>query len=89
MLQMLDGSVYMIVYMEQILYLQKSQLVKDMILRGAKVIEYTKNFLDENFKLKNSKWNVNKILIKNIIKFVFKGKNTELENDEKYVGYRH
>ena len=33
--------------------------------RGAQVIEYTKNFLDENFKLKNSRWkNVNKISIK-------------------------
>ncbi len=58
--------------------------------RGAKVIEYTKNFLDENFKLKNSKWkNVNKILIKeHKLNLYLDKSNTELENDEKYVGYR-
>tara|TARA_Y100001960_G_scaffold283421_1_gene318499 strand:- start:57 stop:2207 length:2151 start_codon:yes stop_codon:yes gene_type:complete len=58
--------------------------------RGAKVIEYTKNFLDKNFKLKNSKWkNVNKISIKeHKLKLYLDKNSTELENDEKYVGYR-
>ena len=58
--------------------------------RGSKVIEYTKNFLDKNFKLKNSKWkNVNKILIKeNKLKLYLDNSTAELENDEKYVGYR-
>tara|TARA_Y100000590_G_scaffold318496_1_gene360369 strand:+ start:3773 stop:5923 length:2151 start_codon:yes stop_codon:yes gene_type:complete len=58
--------------------------------RGAKVIEYTKNFLDKNFGLKNSKWkNVNKILIKDHKLKLYLDKNiTELESDEKYVGYR-
>ena len=58
--------------------------------RGAKVIEYTKKFLDQNFKLKNSKWkNVNKISIKDHKLELYLDKDiTELENDEKYVGYR-
>ena len=58
--------------------------------RGAQVIEYTKNFLDENFKLKNSRWkNVNKISIKDhkLELYLDKG-NAELESNEKYVGYR-
>ncbi len=58
--------------------------------RGAQVIEYTKNFLDKNFKLKNSKWkSVNKISIKDHKLELYLDKSTtELENDEKYVGYR-
>ncbi len=58
--------------------------------RGAQVIEYTKNFLDQNFKLKNSKWkNVNKISIEeHKLKLYLDKNNTELENNEKYVGYR-
>ena len=58
--------------------------------RGAQVIEYTKNFLDKNFKLKNSRWkNVNKISIKDhkLELYLDKG-NAELESNEKYVGYR-
>ena len=58
--------------------------------RGAQVIEYTKNFLDQNFKLKNSKWkNVNKISIEeHKLKLYLDKDNTELESNEKYVGYR-
>ncbi len=58
--------------------------------RGAQVVAYTKNFLDKNFKLKNSKWkNVNKISIKeHKLKLYLEKNSTELENDEKYVGYR-
>ncbi len=58
--------------------------------RGAKVIEYAKNFLDKNFKLKNSKWkNVNEISIKeHKLKLNLDKGTTELENNEKYVGYR-
>ncbi len=58
--------------------------------RGAQVIEYTKNFLDQNFKLKNSKWkNVNKISIEeHKLKLYLDKDSTELENNEKYVGYR-
>ena len=58
--------------------------------RGAKVIEYTKKFLDKNFKLKNSKWiNVNKISIeKHGLKLYLDKGTAELECDEKYIGYR-
>jgi len=58
--------------------------------RGAEVIEYTKRFLDQNFKLKNSKWkNVNKISIEEHKLKLYLDKNyTELESNEKYVGYR-
>ena len=58
--------------------------------RGAQVIEYTKNFLDRNFKLKNLKWkNINKISIKNHKLELHADKGiTGLINEEKYVGYR-
>ncbi len=58
--------------------------------RGNQVIEYTKNFLDQNFKLKNSKWkNVNKISVEeHRLKLYLDKGTTELENNEKYVGYR-
>jgi len=58
--------------------------------RGDQVIEYTKNFLDQNFKLKNSKWkNVNKISIEeHKLKLYLDKDSTKLESDEKYVGYR-
>ena len=58
--------------------------------RGLKVIEYTKNFLDENFKLKNSSWKkIVQISIKNhnLELFTDKG-STQLQDDEKYIGYR-
>jgi len=53
--------------------------------RGAKVIAFTKKFLDKNFKLKNSKWiNVNKISIKEHKLKLYLDKDTaELESDEK------
>ena len=58
--------------------------------RGLRVIEYTKNFLDENFKLKNSSWKkIVQISIKNhnLELFTDKG-STQLQDDEKYIGYR-
>ena len=54
------------------------------------VIRYTKKFLDEHFKLKNSSWNkVDKISIKDhkLELHTDKG-NTELLHSDKYVGYR-
>ena len=58
--------------------------------RGLQVIEYTKKFLDENFKLKKSSWKkVNKISIKNHKLQLHTDKGiTEIEDDDKYVGYR-
>tara|TARA_B100000579_G_scaffold430854_1_gene444970 strand:- start:1290 stop:3440 length:2151 start_codon:yes stop_codon:yes gene_type:complete len=58
--------------------------------RGNEVIEYTKNFLDQNFKLKKSTWkNINKISIKDHKLELYLDKDiTELEDNEKYVGYR-
>ena len=61
-----------------------------MILKGKSSHWIHKNFLDENFKLKNSRWkNVNKISIKDhkLELYLDKG-NAELESNEKYVGYR-
>ena len=58
--------------------------------RGLQVIRYTKKFLDEHFKLKNSSWNkVDKISIKDhkLELHTDKG-NTELLHSDKYVGYR-
>ena len=58
--------------------------------RGLEVIRYTKKFLDQNFKLKKSSWkNVNKILIKkhNLEIHTEEG-ITEIEDKNKYVGYR-
>jgi len=58
--------------------------------RGFQVIKYTKNLLDQYFKLKESSWkNVNQISIKNhkLELHIDKG-ITKLENDEKYIGYR-
>ena len=43
--------------------------------RGLRVIEYTKNFLDENFKLKNSSW-------KKIVQISIKNHNLELFTDK-------
>ncbi len=58
--------------------------------RGLEVIQYTKNFLDQNFKLKKSSWkNVNKILIKNHNLEIHTEKGiVDLEDKNKYVGYR-
>ena len=58
--------------------------------RGLRVIEYTKNFLDENFKLKNSSWKkIVQISIKNHNLELFTDKGfTQLQDDEKYIGYR-
>ncbi len=58
--------------------------------RGLKVIQYTKNFLDQNFKLENSSWSkVNKISIKNHKLQIETDKGiTKLEEENKYVGYR-
>ena len=58
--------------------------------RGLKVIQYTKKFLDQNFKLKKSSWkNVNKILIKkNNLEIHTEKGITEIEDKSKYVGYR-
>ena len=58
--------------------------------RGLQVIKYTKKFLDDNFKLKNSSWNnLNKILINNhkLELHTYKG-ISKIEDDEKYIGYR-
>ena len=58
--------------------------------RGLQVIQYTKNFLDQNFKLKNSSWKkVNQILIKNHKLEIQTNKGiAELEDENKYIGYR-
>ncbi len=58
--------------------------------RGLQVIQYTKNFLDLNFKLRNSSWKkINKILIKDhkLLFLTDKG-DTSLEDEDKYIGYR-
>ena len=58
--------------------------------RGLLVIRYTKKFLDEHFKLKNSTWGkVDKISIKDhkLELHTDKG-NTELLHNDKYIGYR-
>tara|TARA_B100000965_G_C19588654_1_gene756980 strand:- start:775 stop:2925 length:2151 start_codon:yes stop_codon:yes gene_type:complete len=58
--------------------------------RGLQVIQYTKKFLDQNFKLNKSSWkNVNKILIKNHNLEIYTEKGiTEIEDKNKYIGYR-
>ena len=58
--------------------------------RGLQVIKYTKNFLDKNFKLKNSSWkNVNNLIIKDHkLEIHTETQITSLEDDNKYVGYR-
>tara|TARA_Y100001970_G_scaffold94803_1_gene119469 strand:- start:5023 stop:7173 length:2151 start_codon:yes stop_codon:yes gene_type:complete len=58
--------------------------------RGLQVIQYTKKFLDQNFKLKHSSWyKVDKISIKDhkLELHTEKGE-TAIEDDGKYVGYR-
>ncbi len=59
--------------------------------RGKKVVEYGRNFLDKNFKLKGgSHKNVNNYEIKND-KLIMKLKNgvtTQLSNQNQYVGYQ-
>ncbi len=58
--------------------------------RGLKVIEFTKKFLDKNFRLKNSSWKkIDKISIKDNKLELYTSKNiTELEDNNKYIGYR-
>ena len=58
--------------------------------RGLRVIKYTKEFLDKNFKLKNSSWkNVNQLLIQNHKLELQTDKGVvKLEDDSKYLGYR-
>ncbi len=58
--------------------------------RGLKVIEYSKNFLNQNFKLKKSSWKkVDRISIKNHNLEISTDKGvTSLEDENKYVGYR-
>ena len=58
--------------------------------RGLQVIRYTKNFLDENFKLKKSSWKkVDGVSIKNHTLQLHTDKGiTEVEDVNKYVGYR-
>ena len=58
--------------------------------RGLQVIKYTKRFLNENFKLKKSSWeNVDQIFIKDHKLELHTEKGiTELENIDKYLGYR-
>ena len=58
--------------------------------RGLQVIKYSKKFLDENFKLKNSSWKkINQISINNH-KLELHTDNgiTELQDEKKYIGYR-
>ena len=58
--------------------------------RGLQVIQYTKKFLDKNFKIKNTSWKkVDKISIKDhkLKLYTDKG-SSELEDTNKYVGYR-
>tara|TARA_Y100000591_G_scaffold28865_1_gene21349 strand:+ start:7751 stop:9901 length:2151 start_codon:yes stop_codon:yes gene_type:complete len=58
--------------------------------RGLEVIKYTKQFLDQYFKLKNSSWvKVVKISIKDhkLQLYTDKG-DTELLDGNKYIGYR-
>ncbi len=58
--------------------------------RGLQVIQYTKKFLDINFKLKNANWNkVNKISINNHkLELQTEKGLSMLEDEEKYIGYR-
>ncbi len=58
--------------------------------RGLQVIRYTKNFLDEHFKLKDSSWKkVNSILIKDHkLELVTNKGSIGLVDNDKYVGYR-
>ncbi len=58
--------------------------------RGLQVIKYTKKFLDENFKLKNASWDkVTQITIDNhMLKIKTNKGDTEIEDIEKYIGYR-
>ncbi len=58
--------------------------------RGAEVIKFAKNFLDENFELKNSSWrNVSKIEFSNKkLNLSIDGKMTTLKDENKFIGYR-
>ena len=58
--------------------------------RGMRVREYSKNFLDQYFKLRNALWkDVNKIIIKdNQLKIYTDEREVELESIDKYIGYR-
>ena len=58
--------------------------------RGLQVIQYTKKFLDNNFKLKDSSWKkINKISINNHKLELQTDKGLSvLEDEEKYIGYR-
>ncbi len=58
--------------------------------RGLQVIQYTKKFLDKNFKIKNTSWKkVDKILIKGHKLELYTDKGiSELEDLNKYIGYR-
>ena len=58
--------------------------------RGLKVIKYTKDFLDKNFKIKNTTWKkLTQIAIENhkLVLNTEQGRS-ELEDENKYVGYR-
>ncbi len=58
--------------------------------RGLQVINYTKDFLDNNFKIQNLSWKkVDHISIKdhNLVLHANK-KITQLEDNNKYIGYR-
>ena len=58
--------------------------------RGLQVIKYTKKFLDDNFKLKKSSWKkVDKISIENHKLIIHTNTGiTQLEDVDKYIGYR-
>ena len=58
--------------------------------RGAEVIKFTKNFLDENFELNNSSWkNVSKIEFANKkLNLFIDDQITNLKDKSKFLGYR-
>ena len=58
--------------------------------RGLQVIQYTKKFLDQNFKLNGSSWKkVDQIKIKDHKLELFSEKKLlNLEDESKYIGYR-
>ena len=58
--------------------------------RGLQVIQYTKKFLDQNFKLNGSSWKkVDQIKIKDHKLELFSEKKVlNLEDESKYIGYR-
>ena len=66
---MQDGEVYMMHYMELMLYQEK---LKDLIKeRAKKVIDYVRNFLDESFPLSKISWKeISKIQIEKKISFI-------------------